>query len=89
MGKHYLAPGLTVQVTPLISVGVQVLWNLTDPSVLVAPQLEYNIAEDIYVAAGGFLGLGKRPEASALAAPLRSEFGGYPDVYFTSFRIYF
>jgi hypothetical protein len=94
LGKHYLAPGLTHQITPLISFGGQALFNLADRSLFVSPTVEYNIAQNIYVSAGAFFGIGKRPEI-ALDGPLspvlkfRSEFGGYPDIYFSSFRIYF
>lgn len=94
LGKNYVAPGVNYQITPLTVLTGQALVNLTDPSAFLMPQVEYNIAEDIYLSAGVYLGLGKRPEylASYVYGPflrLRSEFGGYPDFYFTSFRIYF
>lgn len=94
LGKHYLAPGVSCQLTPLIVLNGEALVNLTDPSAFLMPQVEYNIAEDIYLSAGVYLGLGKKPEylASYVYGPflrLRSEFGGYPDFYFTSFRVYF
>ncbi|MCZ6680121.1 MAG: hypothetical protein O7E52_23060 [Candidatus Poribacteria bacterium] len=89
MGRHYLAPGLTYQVTPLITLSGQILLNISDPSALLSPQIEYNIAPDIYLAAGGFIGIGKRPETEGEEGQFRSEFGGYPNLYFSSFRIYF
>ncbi len=94
LGAHYLAPGFTLQATPLLVIETQALVNLADPSLLFAPAVEYNIAEDIYVSAGAFIGIGKRPEliGGGIAPPVRSfrsEFGGYPDIYFTSFRVYF
>jgi len=94
LGRHYFIPGFSYQFTPLLIGSGQVLINIEDPSVLVAPQLEYNIAEDIYLAAGAFIGIGKSP-AGVLGEDLqpsivfRSEFGGYSDMYFTSFRVYF
>ena len=88
MGTHYLAQGLSYQVTPLISFGGQMLFNLSDSSVWIGPQLEYNIAEDIYISAGGLISVGERLEDSE-TLEFRSEFGSYPNVVFTSFRVYF
>ena len=88
MGTHYLAPGLTHQATPLISFGGQMLFNLFDSSVWIGPQLEYNIAEDIYLSAGGLINVGERLEDSE-TLEFRSEFGSYPNVVFTSFRVYY
>ncbi len=89
MGKHYFVPGLTFQITPLISLGGVVLSNISDPSVFPSLQIEYNFAQDIYLSAGGFIGIGKRPETEDEETQFRSEFGGYPTLLFSSFRIYF
>ena len=89
LGRQYLAPGLTFQITPLISLGGVVLSNISDPSVFPSLQLEYNFAQDIYISAGGFIGIGKRPETEDEELEFRSEFGGYPTLFFSSFRIYF
>ncbi len=88
LGTHYLAPGVTHQVTPLISVSGQILLNLSDPSTWVAPQVAYNIAEDIHLSIGGFVSIGKRPKNSE-SPELQSEFGSYPNLFFSSFRVYF
>jgi len=95
MGKHYLAPGASYQVTPLLTATCEVLVNLSDPSVFLVPNLEYNIAQDIYLTAGAYVGVGRRAEL--VSGPgfvshrinFGSEFGSYPDTYYTSFRIYF
>lgn len=94
MGRHYLNVGATRQVHPLVPVTGLLIVNLSDRSVVFSPFLEYNIAENIYLAAGAYLGLGKRPERVlgplvALPLLLHSEFGAYPDMLFTSFRFYF
>ena len=94
MGRHYLAAGLTYQVSPLIPFSGMVIWNVSDGSLALSPQAEYNVAENIYLGAGAYLGIGRRPGTSlfgtAGAAPdLRSEFGSYPDFVFLSFRVYF
>lgn len=94
MGRHYLAPGATYQISPLLTGTAQALFNLEDQSAFLVPQVEYNVAQNIYVAAGAFFGIGKRPEiaianAATPALQFHSEFGGYPDIYFSAFRIYF
>jgi hypothetical protein len=82
---HYLNPGLVYQISPLLSGTVQTLINLLDPSVYLALNLEYSIAQDIYLAGGAFLGFGK----SLRDFQYQSEFGGYPNTFYTSFRFYF
>ncbi len=88
LGRHYLAPGFTHQLTPLISFSGQMLFNLSDPSTFVAPQIAYNLAEDIHLSVGGFMSIGKRPKNSEVPE-FRSEFGSYPNLFFSSFRVYF
>ena len=88
LGSHYLTPGFTRQLTPLISCSGQILVNLSDPSTWFAPQISYNIAEDIHLSIGGFVSLGKRPKADE-PTEFRSEFGSYPSLVFSSFRVYF
>jgi hypothetical protein len=91
MGRHYLTPGITFQLNPLITITGESLINLTDPSVFLAPQVEYNIATNLYVGAGSFIGVGQRPKTAheGSAFTFQSEFGGYPNIYFGSFRYYF
>ena len=88
LGVHYLAPGISHQLTPLIGISGQMLFNLSDPSTWIAPQIAYNIAEDIHLSVGGFISLGKRPKDDDLTQ-LQSEFGSYPNLFFSSFRVYF
>lgn len=94
LGKHYACLGATYQLSPLIPVTGLVIFNASDGSFALSPQAEYNVAENIYLAAGAYLGIGKRPGTplfSNSAAPpnFESEFGSYPDFAFVSFRLYF
>jgi hypothetical protein len=86
LGRHYLIPGVVHQLSPLISGTAELLWNLSDGSFYLAPSVEYNVSENIYLAGGFFVGLGESPDVRAGA---RSEFGTYPDIFYTSFRYYF
>lgn len=85
MGTHYFALGTTHQLTPLIALGGQFLANVTDPSFFFSPAIEYNIAQDFYLSAGAFIGIGHRPKNEHF----QSEFGGYSNILFFSFRIYY
>lgn len=84
LGKHYINLGATFQLSPLIPITGLMIWNLTDGSFISAPSLEFNIAENIYLAAGAYIGLGKRNGGPGIA-----EFSLFPDVIYTSFRFYF
>jgi hypothetical protein len=94
LGRHYLNLGANYQLSALVTVTGLVIWNVTDGSLAVAPQADYNISENIYLGGGVYLGLGRRPETSLFGGPaappvLRSEFGSYPDFAYVSFRVYF
>ena len=99
-GRHYVSVGTTYQVTPLLPFSGLLIVNLNDLSLVAAPSAEYNVAENVYLAAGAYVGVGKRPELAVGAPPpnpgeglvpgaLRSEFGAYPGLLFASFRYYF
>ena len=94
MGRHYLGAGITKQITGLITATGFLLANLSDGSFSLSPQAEYNIANNIYLSAGAYIGIGKSPEM--VLGPLvenptlfHSEFGAYPDMVYFTFRIYF
>jgi hypothetical protein len=94
LGIHYLSLGLTYQMHPLIPLHTLIIWNLCDFSLMWSLSVEYNIAENIYIKAGVFLGLGGNPEQIMVGPGLTvlkpySEFGTYPDMFYTSFRLYF
>ncbi|UCD63112.1 MAG: hypothetical protein JSW34_10180 [Candidatus Zixiibacteriota bacterium] len=94
LGRHYLTPGVVYQITPLLILSAEVLVNLNDGSFFTLPRLEYNIAEDIYLSGGAYVGVGSGPylvtdQLVPLRLKLDTEFGAYPDSYFASFRVYF
>ena len=89
----YVIPGINYQITPLISLTAQALYNVDDESVFLSPILEYSFAQDVYIGAGAYVGIGENPGFGGLGEntfPIfNSEFGTYPDFFYTSFRIYF
>ncbi len=86
LGEHYLTPGITHQITPLVTGTAEVLANLSDQSAYIALSIEYSIAENIYLQGGGYIGLGPGPTGFG---SFSSEFGSYPEIAYGSFRYYF
>lgn len=80
LGRHYAAPGLAYEVTPLISLSAGALVNLNDGSAMASPAFSISLADDVTMKLGSFLTLGSEE---------RSEFGQYPDVYFAALNVYF
>ncbi|MBN1797287.1 MAG: hypothetical protein JW822_01830 [Spirochaetales bacterium] len=94
MGRHYINLGFTYQIHPLIPINGLLMWNVADLSFMVMLSVEYNLAENIYLTAGAYMGFGLYPELIQIGPgvfqeSLNSEFGAYPDMFFTSFRVYF
>ncbi len=86
LGRHYLGSGFSRQVTPLLTLGNQVLVNLNDGSLFVAPNFDYSLAQNLYLGGGAYVGLGRGPRQDR---PFRSEFGTWPDFGFISVRWYY
>ena len=89
MGRHYLSLGATVQVTPLLPVTLVGIWNLSDGSLSISLSGEFNVAENIYLATGIYLGAGASPERIPGGIRYPSEFGTWPHMCYTAFRYYF
>ncbi|MBI5508673.1 MAG: hypothetical protein HY903_07960 [Deltaproteobacteria bacterium] len=65
-GRHYLGLAANHQVSELLTVQAVALTNLTDPSAMLVPALEYWAAQSVLVRFGGFLPLGRAPDSSGL-----------------------
>lgn len=104
MGRYYAAITVAQEVTPLIAANASVIANVADPSALIALGTSWSVADDAVLAAGAYLGAGRRPDtvdfsladgalvppdAAALAASVNSEFGLYPVVGYLQVRTYF
>lgn len=85
MGRQYLAPGAVYEFTPLLHGTLQGLVNLGDPSLLVAPKLNYDLRQDLSLEAGGFLTVGP----SLQGVRFQSEFGTYPQMLYLTLRMYY
>ncbi len=95
LGRHYLVPGISWEITPLWISTAQVVVNMTDPSCLLSPVIDYNIREDIYLSAGAFIslgdegGVGQLPLAGISQFEPGSEFGMYADMFYMQMKVYF
>ena len=56
-----------------------------DPATVEALPLPWSVSNNAQLAAGGYIGLGERPELLTL----KSEFGTLPAVFFLQVRTYF
>lgn len=95
-GRHYLMLGATLTVTPLFPVSVLTMLNMNDWSVALSVSGEYNIAENVYITGGCYIGAGENPKtAAAPGSPLpviteyNTEFGTYPNLFYLAFKAYF
>ena len=87
LGKHYLSPGASWTITPLLSCTGQALINLTDASAYLSITSEYSISQNAVMNAGLSRGLGSVPDDTAGDAG--SEFGTWPGYYSLSAGYYF
>ena len=90
LGQHYLMPSLSIQATPLLSIGLQAIVNLDDQSAYASVVSEYNVAENIYLDLGVYHFVGENLTVDALGRPqFKSEYGPNPDTLYASIRWYF
>ncbi|MBC7427866.1 MAG: hypothetical protein H7336_04585 [Bacteriovorax sp.] len=84
-GVHYIAPGMTYEISSLWKLTAQFLFNLNDASIFNNLSAEFNMAQDMFIDLGGYIPFGKETRSFQQ----RSEFGSYPKSVYTSFRMYF
>ncbi len=90
LGENYLMPSLSVQVTPLWTVGLQAIVNLDDESVFSTVSAEYNVAENFYMDFGVYLFTGDDLTVTPFGLPVfESEYGVNPNTAYASIRWYF
>jgi len=89
MGEHYLAPGLSWQIHPLVTFAFSVLFNCSDPSAMISASLDWSVVEDVAISAGANISVGKKIDISGLFPKINSEFGQYPNIYYVDLKMYF
>ncbi len=94
-GRHYIAPGFTYSISPLLTFNGGALFNTADGSILLYPNFRYSLSDEALIDAGAFAGFGKgsrivrNTDTGDTAIFTESEFGLYPDTYFISAMLYF
>ncbi len=83
LGKNYICFVHSYQFSGLLQNTNSVIYNLNDGSISINPSLEYNIAENIYLAGGMYI------YSDIINQKKATEFESYDDLLYTSFRVYF
>ena len=90
LGENYIIPALSIQLSPLTTVGIQGVFNLDDHSTYLSASLNYNVKEDLYIGLGYYHFSGKKLSLTTTGSPvLNSEYGSNPDNLFVSISYYF
>ncbi len=103
LGRHYAGATGMYMSDAGWGAGGGAIANLTDPSVVVFPMLEYEIEEQFTVAAGAYIGFGRgidlpEPEngqadqngqGQMILPSVPTEFGATPDMYFLQMTAFF
>jgi hypothetical protein len=94
-GKHYIAPGFSYAITPLLSSTGLAIFNIPDNSILLSPALQYSLSDNTSIDTGAFIGIGegneiiRNSDTGATNISTNAEFSLYADTYFVSVRMYF
>jgi hypothetical protein len=86
LARHYITPGLSFEITPLLIFSSQLLINMEDVSALLSPSIEWSVSQNIYAGLSAFIGIGS---VSSDSERPDNEFGLYTDTYFASLSFYF
>ncbi len=65
-GRHYVGLAASWQASDLLSLRGSVIGNMQDPSVLIAPALEYWAEQNLLVRFGGYVPVGRGPNVEAI-----------------------
>lgn len=85
LGRHYVGFVADWQTHPLLHLLAQGQWNLLDSSALLGPAFTLSLSDEAQLDGGVYFALGE----GRSGLTMRSEFGGAPDVYYASVKIYF
>lgn len=90
LGENYIIPAISIQLSPLLSAGLQGLFNLDDNSTYLSASLDYNVKEDLYIGFGYYHFRGEKLSLTNAGTPLlNSEYGSNPNNLFVSISYYF
>jgi hypothetical protein len=89
--EHYLGAMTSYELTPLLTVELRTVFGLSDPALLLQPNLVYSAADEVDVVAGALVLFGDRPTLDFATGDLapKSELGDLPHVFYVETKIYF
>ena len=88
LGRHYAGLFASYNKIPDVELAMSAIGNLGDPSLLVAPNARYRVAENTSLGLGAYISAGEEP----LLGPetqFRSEFGAYGNFYYVELATYY
>ena len=89
LGRHYLGGfGSWTPGNDRLSLTLSAMVNLVDPSTILSPALTYDFGQETRLSVGGYISSGNPPELEPVPT-LKSEYGMYGDLLFTTVSIYF
>jgi hypothetical protein len=88
LGRWYTGAAASWKLSELFALGLTLLGNLQDPSLVCAAALTYHVSQETALAIGAFQGVGRRPLLDA-APDLRSEFGAVGSLYYLSLSAFY
>ncbi|XOV88928.1 MAG: hypothetical protein ACFHX7_03350 [Pseudomonadota bacterium] len=88
LGRHYLIPSISLQLSPLWSAGIQSIINLSDRSAFISANVVLNASQNVYLDLGYYHFLGRQFTQDNPPVP-GSEYGSSPDTLYASVRYYF
>ena len=90
LGRNYIIPFISWQMSVLMSLSAQSIINLDDHSFFLNTSLDYSLSDNLYFGAGYYHFSGKDSFTSNAGIPqVGSEYGSNPDSVFISLRYYF
>jgi len=92
VGQFYLALGAQWEPHEKLPLGLTLMSNLHDPSLLLSLTVTYKVGDESELVVGAQIPVGRTPRLDATSPGLivaRSEFGLYPDLYYLIWKAYF
>jgi len=90
LGRDYLIPFISWQISALLSASMQSIVNLNDNSFFLNTNLDYGLSDNLYLGLGYYHFSGDDFIIGSTGLPeLGSEYGSSPDSIFVSLRYYF
>jgi hypothetical protein len=88
LGRHYAGVYGNYSGIQDVELNLSSIGNLGDPSVMVAPSAQYQLAQNTSIGAGAFLSFGEEPSLGE-GVDFESEYGAYGNFYYVELVAYY